>query len=97
MPPTKTNKQIMDIYKEMVDLHYYEREETNKVGSFQESEVAEPQSVLPKAKRKKSTCSTDEVAVPVRTKEDIRSFFRVEKIISAEKKMVEDVVIELSD
>ena len=65
----------MDIYKEMVDLHYYEREETNKVGSFQESEVTEPQSVLPKAKKKKSTCSTDEVAAPVRTKEDIRSFF----------------------
>ena len=81
----------MDIYKEMVDLHYYEREETNKVDSFQESEVTEPQSVLPKAKKKKSTCSTDEVAAPVRTKEDIRSFFRVEK------KMVEDVVIELSD
>ena len=82
----------------MVDLHYYEREETNKVGSFQESEVTEPQSVLPKAKKKKSTCSTDVVATPVRTKEDIRSFFRVEKVISAEKKkMVEDVVIELSD
>ena len=53
MPPTVKNKQILNIFKEMVDLLYYEREEMNKVGSFLfgNKEAAEP--LLPKAKKKK--------------------------------------------
>ena len=66
----------MDIYKDTVDLRYDEREETTKVGSFQESQETKPQTIVsPKAKKKKRTCSTDEVATPVRMKKDIRSFF----------------------
>ena len=34
MPPTKKNKNIMDIYKDITDLHSDEREEISKVGSF---------------------------------------------------------------
>ena len=34
MPPTKRNKQITDIYKELVDLHHNERKEISEVKSF---------------------------------------------------------------
>ena len=56
----------MDIYKDIVDVHYDEREETSKVGSFKESHGTEPQIVQENAMKKKPRCSTDKVARPVR-------------------------------
>ena len=34
MPLTLKNKQLIDIYRNYIDVLYYEREESNIVGSF---------------------------------------------------------------
>ena len=69
----KKNKHIIDIYKDIVPLHYDEREETFKVGSFQEIQGTKHQTVSPKAKKKKSRCFTDEVFRTVPREKDIQS------------------------
>ena len=46
----KKNKQVLDFYKDIVDSHYDEREETSKVTSFQESQGMEPPQCTSKSK-----------------------------------------------
>ena len=103
MPPTVKIKQILNIFKEMVDLLYYEREEMNKVGSFLvgNEEAAEP--LPPKAKKKKlnrkEQTNQEEAVTPNNSGKDIRSFFQKKKVVtsSSSSKQTSDVIIEISD
>ena len=110
MPPTVKNKQIINVFEKMVDLLYYEREETTKVGSFQGNQEAEPLLMQPKAKKKKlnskepNPSSSEEVVTPARFEKDIRSFFQKKKVVMSkvvtslrEDKKTSDLIIELSD
>lgn len=72
MPLTLKNKQLIDIYRNYIDVLYYEREESNIVGSFiaeQENESADlPNVTEERVERKKS--------LKVTHHKDIRSFFK---------------------
>ena len=104
MPPTVKNKQILNIFKEMVGLLYYEREETNKVGYFLvgNEEAAEP--LPPKAKKKKlnrkKQTNPEEAVTPSNSGKDIRTLFQKKKKVvtsSSSSKQTSDVIIEISD
>ena len=84
MSPTVKNKQIIDIYRNYVDLLYYEREEPNIVGSF----------ITGQGNNNSGTLNVPEENSEVREKtpknlhhKDIRSFFVSKPMSSKPKEM----------
>ena len=75
MSPTVKNKQLIDIYRNYVDLLYYERELSNTVGSFLVGEESEtPGSSKSSSGKDKNNKRTEKKQIKSCHK-DIRSFF----------------------
>ena len=100
MPPTVKNKKIIEIYKEMVDFLYYERETTMTVGTFlvTEDEETHPLPTQPKFKKKKPKAKVKDSQI-VSTEKDIRLFFKKRVVESTQREPIHDKddVVELSD
>ena len=74
MSPTVKNKQLIDIYRNYVDLHYYEREISNTLGSFI---VREEKTSSRSSKFSEGTAEKNNTKLTSCHK-DIRSFFVVQ-------------------
>ena len=91
MSPTVKNKQLIDIYRNYVDLLYYEREISNMVGSFS---VREEKTIWI-AQILRGKCREEHTKLTSRHK-DIRSFFAVQPKTTGAKASQTNV-IKLSD
>ena len=74
MSPTVKNKQLIDIYRNYVDLPYYEREISNTLGSFI---VTEEKTSSRSSKFSEGTAEKNNTKL-ISCHKDIRSFFVVQ-------------------
>ena len=97
LPSTVKNRELVKIYETFVDTLYYQREETNIVGSFIDgsTEIEKNDKGYNNRKAKKSK---EEIQVKDVSSRDIRNFFEKRGTVSSTKTSISaKVVVELSD